>query len=283
MLYYQLSHSRRLYMLTLSNGVQIPMIGLGVFKTQDGEETQNAVKWALEGGYRHIDTAKVYRNEESVGAAVAASDVPREDIFITTKLWNQDLRAGRYREAFEESLAALKTDYIDLYLIHWPVEGFEKAWPVIEELYREKKIRAIGVSNFHKHHLEALEKVATIKPMINQIESHPMMNNQELIDYCQQQGIAVEAWSPLGGNGTQLVLDETLVGIGQKYNKSAAQVIIRWNIQRNVVVLPKSANEGRIKSNIDVFDFELSEEDMAAINHMNQNKRVGSDPDNFNF
>lgn len=269
--------------LRLSNDVKIPVIGFGVFQTKSGEETENAVKWALEAGYRHIDTAKIYGNEESVGNAIKNSSVKREDIFLTTKLWNEDIRQGRAKEAFYESLERLQTDYVDLYLIHWPVEGFSEAWSVMEELYKEKKIRAIGVSNFHKHHFDELMKTATIKPMVNQIESNPLFNNQELIDYCQGENIIVEAWSPFGGNGSTMFSNETLVEIGNKYNKSAAQVITRYHLQRGIVTLPKSANESRIKANIDVFDFELSDEDMKRIHDLNENKRSGADPDNFNF
>lgn len=267
----------------LSNGVEIPMVGFGVFKTQSGDETVNAVKWALEAGYRHIDTAHIYGNEESVGKGMKESGVPREEIFLTTKLWNAYIREGKVRENFEESLKKLGTDYIDLYLIHWPADGRNEAWKVMEELYAEGKIRAIGVSNFHKYHYEELMQTAIIKPMVNQIESNPRFNNDELIKYCQSEGILVEAWSPLGGNGTSMLTNETLVDIGAKYNKSAAQVVIRWNIQKDVVVLPKSANQGRIAQNYDVFDFELSKEDMDAITALNTNTRSGSDPDNFNF
>ncbi|WP_284703656.1 aldo/keto reductase [Clostridium swellfunianum] len=269
--------------IKLSNEVNIPVIGFGVFKAELGEQTENAVKWAFESGYRHIDTAKIYGNEQSVGNAILNSGLSRKDIFLTTKLWNDDIRAGNVREAFYESLEKLQTDYVDLYLIHWPVNGYAEAWKVLEELYFEKKIKAIGVSNFHKNHLEDLDKVATIKPMINQIESHPMFNNQELIDYCQSQKITVQAWSPLGGNGTNIISNECLNEIGKKYNKSAAQVIIRWHLQRNVIPLPKSVNKERIKSNTEVFDFNLTYEDMMKINELNQFKRVGPDPDCFKF
>lgn len=186
-------------------------------------------------------------------------------------------------EAFNKSLEKLNTDYLDLYLIHWPAKGYTDAWKVLEELYDKKKIRAIGVSNFNRCHLDEIDKIATIKPMVNQIESNPHFNNQQLIDYCHKENIVTEAWSPLGGSRNPLVSLPALIEIGKKYNKSAAQVIIRWNIQRNVVVLPKSVNEQRIKSNIDVFDFALSVEEMNAINNLNTNTRTGPDPENFNF
>lgn len=267
----------------LSNGVKMPKVGFGVFKTADGEETINSVKWALEAGYGHIDTAYVYGNEKGVGEGIKQSGMKREDIFVTTKAWNAVIREGRTREVFHESLKNLQLEYVDLYLIHWPVDGRSEAWKIFEELYDQKKIRAIGVSNFHKHHLEELMETAQIKPMVNQIESNPMFNNHELIDLCQKQDILVQAWSPLGGNGTSMLNNETLINIGKKYNKSAAQVVVRWNIQKNVVPLPKSTNKGRINDNINVFDFQLDIEDMNIITQMNQNKRVGSDPDNFNF
>ncbi len=267
----------------LNNGVKIPQLGLGVFKTPDGEQTQNAVKWALEAGYRHIDTAKIYGNEESVGLGIQASAVAREEIFLTTKLWNEDIRKGRTKAAFEESLAALKTDYIDLYLIHWPADGYEQAWADMEEIYATGKIKAIGVSNFHKNHLESLEKSAKILPVVNQIESHPYFNNQELIDLCHGKGMAVQVWSPLGGTGGNLMQDAQLQALAQKYSKTVAQVILRWDIQRGVIVIPKSIHRERIISNQEIFDFELSEEDMKAISGLNRNLRVGSSPDTFDF
>lgn len=267
----------------LSNGVKMPKIGFGVFKTPDGEETVNSVKWALEAGYRHIDTAFVYKNEKGVGQGIIESGVPREEIFVTTKAWNGHVREGATKEAFKESLENLQLDYVDLYLIHWPVDGKCEAWKVFEELYEEGKIKSIGVSNFHKHHFEELMSVAKIKPMVNQIESNPRFNNDELIKMCQSQGIIVEAWSPLGGTGTAMLGHETLESIAKKHNKSPAQIIIRWNLQKDVVPLPKSTNKGRITENLNVFDFTLDDEDMKAITNMNENIRTGSDPDNFNF
>jgi diketogulonate reductase-like aldo/keto reductase len=269
--------------IKLNNGIEIPQLGLGVFQTPKGEDTVNAVKWALEAGYRHIDTAKVYGNEADVGQAILESKVPREEIFLTTKLWNDDIRAERTKEAFEESLKALKTDYVDLYLIHWPVDGFQDAWKDMEDLYHEGKIKAIGVSNFHPHHLQELAKTATVKPVIDQLESHPYMNNQKVIDYCKENGIQPEVWSPLGGKDAAPLADPKIGEIAEKYNKTPAQVIIRWHIQRGVVVLPKSVHQERILSNFDVFDFKLSDEDMQSINALDRNQRVGSDPDNFDF
>lgn len=259
------------------------MIGLGVFQAEDGEQSAQAVQWALEAGYKHIDTAYIYGNEKGVGQGIAKSGVKREEIFVTTKAWNEHIRQGTVREYFLKSLENLGLDYVDLYLIHWPVEGRIEAWKEMIQLYEEKKIRAIGVSNFQVHHLKELVEKTGFKPMVNQIESNPVFNNGELIAYCQSENIAVEAWSPLGGSETSILDNETLLAIGEKYGKSPAQVIIRWNIQRNVIVLPKSVKQQRIIQNYNVYDFALSDEEMQAINDLNQNKRCGADPDNFNF
>ena len=271
--------------IILSNGVTIPQVGLGVWKAANDGSCENAVKWALAAGYGHIDTASEYGNETSVGLGIKNSKVKRSEIFLTTKLWNENIRQHRTKAAYQESLDRLGVDYVDLYLIHWPADGFEDAWKEMEELYQEGKIRAIGVSNFHEHHLEALEKIWTVKPMVNQIESHPYFTNQKLIDYCMDKGIQVSVWSPLGGSAQKqnTLEDPVLKELAEKYHKSAAQIIIRWDIQRGVVVIPKSVHQERINANLDVFDFELSNEDMERISSLNRNIRVGSDPDNFNF
>ncbi len=271
--------------LKLASGYEIPMVGLGVFLAENGQETENAVKWALESGYRHIDTAKIYGNETAVGNAIKASGVKREDIFVTTKLWNEDIRQKNSAEAIKSSLKDLQLDYIDLYLIHWPADGFVEAWQQLENFYKQGLVRSIGVSNFHKVHLDALLPSCNIVPMVNQIESHPRLSNYELINYCKDKNIEIEAWSPLGGGSTaaELLLNDTLVSIGKKYNKSSAQVIVRWNVQRDVIVLPKSVHKERIAQNIDVFDFELSADDMKAIDGLNTNSRVGAHPENFDF
>jgi methylglyoxal/glyoxal reductase len=265
---------------TLNNGVKIPIFGLGVF--QSAGETKDAVKWALEAGYRHIDTAKIYRNEADVAQGIKESGVDRKDIFITTKLWNNDMRYGKQREAIEKSLQLLETDYIDLYLIHWPVKDvYNESWKIMEEYYKQGKIRAIGVSNFHQHHLEDLLSIAEVVPAVNQVECHPHLTQQPLFDYCKARGIAFEAWSPLGGG--QLLSDPAIGALADKYGKTAAQLIIRWHIQRDTIVIPKSVHKDRIISNSQVFDFSISEEDMAAITAMNQDRRVGSDPETFTF
>lgn len=269
--------------ITLNNGSVIPQVGLGVFQTPDGETTVNAVQTALETGYRHIDTAMIYRNETSVGEGIRRAGVPRDDFFLTTKLWNDDIRAHRGLDAFQESLDRLGLDYVDLYLIHWPADGWQQAWDDLQEIYASGRAKAIGVSNFQQHHIEELLNNSDVVPAVDQIESSPQFTNQELIDFLTVKGIHTEAWSPLGGTGGNLLGDPVLAEIGAKYGKSAAQVVIRWHIQRGVVVLPKSTHAERIKQNFDVFDFNLSPEDMDAITSLNTGHRNGADPDNFDF
>lgn len=270
--------------ITLNNGVDIPQLGLGVFKTPNGKATSQAVVWALQAGYRHIDTAMIYRNEESVGQGMRDSGLKRNEIFLTTKLWNDDIRAGRTKEAYQESLDRLGTDYIDLYLIHWPAKGWQQAWEDMEELYKQRRVRAIGVCNFQQHHLEELHTLSSIKPVVDQIESSPQFVNQDLIDFCQGvERIDVEAYSPLGGTGGSVLGDPRLSAICQKVGKSPAQVIIRWHIQRGLIVIPKSTHQERIKENAQVFDFELDQEDMKTISDMDSGIRHGSDPNKFDF
>lgn len=268
----------------LNNGVKMPYIGLGVFRMEDNVENEVAIEYALSVGYRHIDTAAYYMNEDTVGRAVQNSGIPREDIFITTKLWNDDQRSGRIMEAFETSLYNLGTDYIDLYLIHWPVSGkFMDTWLVMEELYKNKRVRAIGVSNFKEHHLETLKKVSSITPAVNQVELHPYLNQQSLLDYCKKEGIQLEAWSPFAANKTDLLKEKIVADLAEKYSKTPAQIILRWDYQRNIVTIPKSSNKKRLEENINIFDFKLNEDDILLINTLNKNYRVGADPDNFSF
>lgn len=232
---------------TLNNGVEMPRLGFGVF--QSGGDTKQAALWALEAGYRHIDTAKAYHNEDAVGEAIKESGIDRKELFITTKLWNQDMRDHTQRENIEKSLEYLQTDYLDLLLIHWPVAGvYKESWKIMEEFYKEGKIRAIGVSNFQIHHLDDLLRDAEVVPAVNQIECHPYLTQKQLFDYCDQKGIAVEAWSPLGGSkGTGSVLSDPVVNeIAGRYGKSAAQLIIRWHLQRDTIVIPKSVHKDRI-------------------------------------
>jgi len=269
--------------LILSNGVSIPQLGLGVFGAEDGKQTEQAVLWALEAGYRHFDTAAVYGNESSVGSALRKSGIVRKDVFITGKIWNSSIRSGQTVEAFYQTLENLGTDYLDLCLIHWPVEGKEEAWEELNQLYGQKLIRAVGVSNFHIHHLNDLIQKTGIRPMLNQIESHPLMNNQDLIDSCQKTGIAVGVWSPLGGPRVPLLSHPALQKLAEKYSRTPAQIVLRWDIQRGVAVIPKSVHRDRIISNSQLFDFELTAEDMAQIQSLDIGMRVGPDPDNFNF
>ena len=268
---------------TLHNGVKMPWLGLGVFKVEDGAEVVNSVKTALEVGYKSIDTAAIYGNEEGVGKAIAESTVPREELFITTKVWNSNHGYEATLAAFDVSLEKLGLDYLDLYLIHWPLPSqgkFVDTWKALEKLYKDGRVRAIGVSNFKVHHLEEIIANCEIIPMVNQVEYHPRFNQRELHHFCKKHGIQLEAWSPLMQGG--LLEEPTLVEIANKYNKSTAQIIIRWDIQTGVVTIPKSVKPHRIAENADVFDFELSQEDMDKINALNQDQRMFADPDDFN-
>lgn len=266
----------------LHNGYKMPYIGLGVYKADDGEEVINAVKWALEAGYRHIDTAKAYDNEVGVGKAIKESEIPRDSIFLTSKVWNNDQGYDATIKAFNDSLKRLDTDYLDLYLIHWPVEGkYKDTWRALEHLYKEGKIKAIGVSNFLKHHLEDLIKDSEIKPMVDQLEFHPWLVQTELQDFCKQHKIQYEAWSPLMQG--KVFDNETLKELGEKYGKSPAQIVIRWDLQNGIITIPKSTSKNHILSNCNVFDFELSELDMKKINALDREERIGPDPDNFDF
>ena len=267
--------------LTFNNGVTIPQFGLGVFRSEVGEETAQAVQWALEAGYRHIDTAMAYRNERDVAEGIKRSGVPREEIFITTKCATGDIERRQALDCFHRSLDNLQMDYVDLYLLHWPVPNYEEAYEVITQLYEEKKIRAIGVSNFQVHHLENLERLGYLTPAANQIELHPAFQNREVKAYCGEKGIIVEAWSPLGGKDHLLLDNPTLTEIGKKYGKTSAQVIIRWHLQIGNVVIPKSVHQNRIIQNSEVFDFVLSDEDMAAIRALDTNQRAYWDPERF--
>ncbi|WP_440602975.1 aldo/keto reductase [Bacillus sp. GB_SG_008] len=271
---------------TLHNGVQMPWFGIGVFKVEEGPELVNAVKTAITHGYRSIDTAAIYGNEEGVGQGIREgiqqAGISREDIFVTSKVWNADLGYESTIAAYETSLNKLGLEYLDLYLIHWPVEEkYKEAWRALETLYKEGRVKAIGVSNFQIHHLEDLMKDAEIKPMVNQVEYHPRLTQKELQAFCQEHDIQLEAWSPLMQG--QLLNHEVIQEIANNYNKSVAQVILRWDLQNGVITIPKSTKEHRIVENADVFDFELKEEDMKRIDDLNENHRVGPDPDNFDF
>jgi diketogulonate reductase-like aldo/keto reductase len=263
---------------TLSNGVKMPWVGLGVFKVTEGEEVIQSVKAAIKNGYISIDTAAIYGNEEGVGQAIKDSGVPREDLFITTKLWNSEQGYESTLKAFETSLTKLGLDYLDLYLIHWPgKDKYKETWKAFEKLYKEGRVRAIGVSNFQVHHLEDFISSAEIKPMVNQVEFHPHLTQKELLAFCKNEGIQLEAWSPLKQG--QLLSEPVLEDLAHKYNKSVAQVILRWDLQHGVVTIPKSIKEHRLIENADIFDFELSTEDMDKIDGLNQDSRAGSHPD----
>ncbi len=266
----------------LTNGVEMPYFGLGVFLINEGKEVENAVMWALEQGYRHIDTAAIYGNERGVGKAIKASGIPRKEIFITTKAWNENQRKNKVMQGFEESLERLQTDYVDLYLIHWPVRGkFKDTWKIFEDIYRSGRARAIGVSNFLVHHLEDLFTTSEIIPMVNQVECHPYLVQQDLQDFCRERKIVYEAYSPLMRGAVSNV--PLLQNLSKKYNKTPAQITLRWDLQKEIVTIPKSSKKERIEENADIFDFELSEEDIKSIDSLERKKHFGSHPDTFTF
>ncbi|PLT33685.1 aldo/keto reductase [Bacillus sp. V5-8f] len=268
--------------ITLHNGVSMPQLGFGVFKVEEGSQTVESVKKALEIGYRSIDTAAVYKNEEGVGKAIRESGIPRAELFITSKVWNSDQGYESTLKAYDDSLKRLGLEYLDLYLIHWPVKGkYNETWKALEKLYKDGRVRSIGVSNFHIHHLEDLFANSELKPVIDQVELHPRLAQPELREFCEKHDIKVEAWGPLGqGN---LIDEPTLKHIAEKHGKTTAQVLIRWHLQHGIVVIPKSVTPSRIEENAQVFDFELSLDEMSKIDALNLNERYGADPDNFNF
>ncbi|MFJ7308127.1 aldo/keto reductase [Peribacillus frigoritolerans] len=268
--------------ITLHNGVKMPQLGFGVFKVKNGNETVESVKKAIEVGYRAIDTAAIYENEEGVGQAIRECEVPREELFITSKVWNTEQGYETTLKAFEDSLNRLGLEYLDLYLIHWPgKDKYLETWRALEKLYKDGKVKSIGVSNFHVHHLENLLANSEVKPVVNQIELHPLLTQVEIRDYCAKHEIKVESWSPLGrGN---LLEEPTINHIAKKHGKSSAQVLIRWHLQHDLVVIPKSITPSRIKENAQVFDFSLSLNEMNQIDALNKNERFGSNPDELLF
>jgi 2,5-diketo-D-gluconate reductase A len=272
--------------ITLNDGNSMPQVGLGVWQTPP-EDTARAVATALAAGYRHIDTAAGYFNEREVGKAIkdaAASGTPREDVFVTTKLWNADQGYDRTLAAFEASMERLDTGYLDLYLIHWPMPDkgtFVDTFKAFAHLRDQGRIRSIGVSNFEPEHLQTLVDSTGIVPAVNQIELHPLLQQKELREVHAQLGIATEAWSPLGQGS--LLSDPTVTAVAEGHGKTPAQVLIRWHIQLGNIVIPKSVTPERIVSNFDVFDFELSEQDMASISSLGEETRLGPDPRTFNF
>lgn len=268
--------------ITLNNGVEMPQVGFGVFQVPN-EETTAAVAEALKAGYRSIDTAAIYGNEEGVGKALAESGIAREELFITSKLWIADLGYEETLKAFDESLQRLGLDYLDLYLIHWPApakELYVDSWKALEKLYADKKIRAIGVSNFQPAHLEKLIEASSIVPVINQVELHPALQNREVIAANTKHGIVTEAWSPLAQGA--MLTDETILAIAEAHKVTAAQVILRWHLQEGRVIIPKSVTPSRIAANLDVFGFELTSDELASIDALDRDGRTGPHPDQFN-
>lgn len=249
----------------------MPALGLGVYQIPKGSQTQQAVLWALEAGYRHIDTASFYGNEADVGQAIKQSGIPREEIFVTTKLWPTDFWSAE--AAFEKSLDKLGLDYLDLYLIHWPIPiGKGRAWKVLESLYRKRRVKAIGVSNYSIRDLKDLLKIADIRPTVNQVEFSPFLYQKKLLEYCQSEQIQLEAYSPLT-RGKRLS-DSTIDQLAKQYQKTAAQMMIRWSLQHGLVVIPKSSNHARIRENAQVFDFEISQTDMERLDGLHENYRA---------
>lgn len=266
----------------LHNGVRMPWLGLGVLRTPEGETVENAVRWALEAGYRHVDTAAVYGNEAGVGRTVRQSNIPREEIFITSKVWNTDQGYNNTLAAFEASLERLGMDYVDLYLVHWPVKNsFKDTWRALETIYDSGRARAIGVSNFLVHHLESLLEEARTVPMVNQVEFHPYLQQPSLQVFCQEHHIQLEAWRPIMKGQVDRIPE--LQALAGKYGKNPVQITLRWMLQIGIVAIPKSSQHHRIQANADIFDFELEPEDIALINSLDRNERLGADPDNFQF
>ncbi|MFJ5566570.1 aldo/keto reductase [Lysinibacillus xylanilyticus] len=273
--------------VTLNNGLEMPIIGYGVFRVPEGDDLAEAVKTAIAKGYRSIDTAQVYRNEESVGrgirAAIDEGLVTREELFVTSKVWNDGLSYEETLAAYDSSLEKLGLDYLDLYLVHWPGidTNYINVYKALEKIYQDGRVRSIGVSNFHVHHLENLLKETSVVPVINQIEFHPHLTQEEVRAYCKEKGIQVEAWSPLM-NGS--LLEESLIQqLASKYGKTPAQIVLRYDVQHGVVTIPKTMTPARMTENLTVFDFALTEEEMAQLDTLNDGLRCGPDPEKFNF
>ncbi|GAE28070.1 oxidoreductase [Halalkalibacter wakoensis JCM 9140] len=264
----------------LNNGIEMPWLGLGLMKIVNERKMIEAVNAAFESGYRSLDTASYYNNEREVGEAIKSSGMQREEIFITTKVWNDEQGYESTLSAFERSRKKLGLDYVDLYLVHWPVTGiFHETWKACEKLYHDGYIRAIGVSNFQIHHLKSLLSNCKVKPVINQVEYHPRLTQKELRHYCNQTDIQMAAWGPLMRG--RLFENPTLTELSQKYEKTIAQIILRWDLQNEIVTIPKSEKANRIKSNAKIFDFEIESEDMVIIDGLNTGERTGPHPDLF--
>jgi 2,5-diketo-D-gluconate reductase A len=270
--------------ITLNNGIEIPQIGFGVYQVPP-EETRDAVQAALEVGYRHIDTAEMYGNEKGVGEGIRASGVPREEVFVTSKLNNGFHAHDDALKAFDGTLEALGSDYVDLFLIHWPLPGIDvdyvETWKALEEIYESGRAKSIGVSNFNAHHLRKLHGETEVIPAVNQIEVHPYLAQDELRAFNAQHQIATEAWSPIAQG--KVLDDPTILRVAERYGKTASQVTLRWHVQRGDIVFPKSVTRSRVEENFDIFDFELSEDDLREITALDRNERTGPDPDTFNY
>ena len=265
--------------MKLNNGVEIPYLGLGTWPMRGRKEVDRAIHSALETGYRLIDTAAAYYNEKEIGEAIKSSEVSREEIFITTKLDNYDHGYKQAMKAFEKSLRNLEMDYVDLYLIHWPVKGRNESWKAMEELLSQGKCKAIGVSNFMINHLEELKKNPSVMPAVNQFELNPFVYEKEVIEYCQKLGVAIEAYTPIARGKKSK--DSTIKELSDKYGKTEAQLMLRWGLQHNAIVIPKSSNPERIKENGDIFDFNINDEDMRVLNSMGEGLRYSPDPHSY--
>lgn len=267
--------------INASNGVSIPQLGLGVYKIAIGDPFERAIGEAIRAGYRHFDTAKIYGNEEALGREIYKSEIPREQLFITSKVWTTDLGYRATKIAFEQTCRKLNVTYLDMYLIHFAGPHYLQAWRAMEELYLEGKIKVIGVANFEIPHLENLMKHSTIPPMINQIETHPEFPQHELHDYMVQHQILHEAWGPLGQGNKKLLEHPVLSEIAHHHKKSVGQIILRWHLQRDIIVIPKSSNPGRIKENSEIFDFELTNEEMEQIRLLETGTRYSVSPTGY--
>lgn len=267
----------------LSNGIKVPSIGFGTYKSGNDEETAKIIKYALNIGYRQIDTASFYGNEIGIGNGIKESGINREDIFLVTKLWNDDHGYDKTIEAFNKSLERLQVNYIDLYLVHWPNKLNSETWKAFEYLYRTGKVKAIGVCNFKIGHLEELKKTAEIMPMVNQVEIHPQSSKNDMLSYCEENNIQLVAWSPIMRG--KLFSNKLMIDLSEKYKKTIAQIILRWHVQRGIIPIPKSSNEERIKENLSIFDFELSNDDMNTIDLLNEgdNVSVSGIPENTTY
>ena len=261
----------------LNNGVEMPYFGLGTYKSNEGVEVKNSIHYAFDAGYRLIDTASFYGNEKSIGETILEHEIKRDEIFITTKLWTDDMGYEQTLKAYDESLKKLNLDYVDLYLIHWPITGkYKQTWKAFEKIYKEGRVKAIGVSNFLKVHLDRLLPDIEIMPTVNHMEFHPYLIQKELLEHCSQNNILYQAWGPLiQGRVFEIPL---LKQIGKKYRKNAAQIVLRWSLQCGVSTIPKSVNQARVESNADIFNFELTDDEIDAINALDCNHRFGYDP-----